>query len=274
MILTISRAECFSPNSVDKDAAILECVSKKLIHEGYDVVNVSETALKSDVAASAYISMARSPEALAILREKEREGALVVNGTEGVALCCNRRRLTSKMRMAGIPIPADKGADGYWLKRGDGVTESCNDVQFAANDEELEAVTERMKQHGINDIMVSAHVKGDLIKFYGVRGSRFFRAYYPGDDGQWKFFDELRNGCPNHYLFSIAALHDVAERTAMLADVDVYGGDCIICSDGSISIIDFNDWPSFSRCREEAAVAITRRVIEDMVCNHKEMKKK
>ena len=36
----------------------------------------------------------------------------------------------------------------------------------------------------------------------------------------------------------------------------VYGGDCIVDETGHFYMIDFNDWPSFSRCREEAATAI------------------
>ena len=37
-----------------------------------------------------------------------------------------------------------------------------------------------------------------------------------------------------------------------MLDVPVYGGDCVVSSSGEIRIIDFNDWPSFARCREEA----------------------
>jgi hypothetical protein len=40
--------------------------------------------------------------------------------------------------------------------------------------------------------------------------------------------------------------------------VIVYGGDAIVRSDGSFVIIDFNDWPTFSPCREEAAKAIIK----------------
>ena len=32
--------------------------------------------------------------------------------------------------------------------------------------------------------------------------------------------------------------------------------EAIVRADGSFCVIDFNDWPSFSRCREEAAEAI------------------
>ena len=51
-----------------------------------------------------------------------------------------------------------------------------------------------------------------------------------------------------------------AERLAAVIGLDVYGGDCIVRSDGTFAIIDFNDWPSFSRCREEAAKAIAEKV--------------
>ncbi len=51
-------------------------------------------------------------------------------------------------------------------------------------------------------------------------------------------------------------LRSAAERASAAVGVDVYGGDCIVRADGSFCIIDFNDWPSFSRCREDAAVAI------------------
>ena len=36
------------------------------------------------------------------------------------------------------------------------------------------------------------------------------------------------------------------------AKMTIYGGDCVISADGTLRIIDFNDWPSFARCREEA----------------------
>ena len=153
-------------------------------------------------------------------------------------------------------MPPAKGDDGYWLKRGDGVAETCNDVVFAANEKEMLIQQQSMRQRGINKIYVCAHLKGDLLKFYGVEHAHFFSYFYPGDDGQWKFDDEKRNGVPQHYAFNIEQLKALAHRAAELTGIDVYGGDCIVDEKGQISLIDFNDWPSFSRCREEAAKAI------------------
>lgn len=261
-VLAIGRAERFSPNSVDKDAAILNCVCGELIRKGYDVETVSETVFKVDTEAVASISMGRSEDLLCKLRGMEQRGCLVVNSTIGVSLCCHRRRLTEMFASGGIPVAPEEGASGYWLKRADGVAEGPGDVRFAADGKQLLGLMEDMKRSGMDDILVSAHVPGDLVKFYGVSGSRFFRVFYPGDDGLWKFGDEARNGRPEHYPFSITALQACAERAAKVACTDIYGGDCIVRADGSFVIIDFNDWPSFSRCREEAAVAIAGMVAE------------
>ena len=45
-------------------------------------------------------------------------------------------------------------------------------------------------------------------------------------------------------------------------DVRIYGGDCIIDSEGNMSIIDFNDWPSFAPCRAEGSLAIAKCVLK------------
>ena len=151
--------------------------------------------------------------------------------------------------------PAD-GNEGYWLKRGDAAAQERGDVVFAADKEELSDRISDFSRRGISDYTVSAHVTGDLVKFYGVRGSGFFRYFYPTDDGDTKFDDEQHNGQACHYEFSVADLHGASERLAAAVGIDVYGGDCIVKADGRFCIIDFNDWPSFSRCREEAATAI------------------
>ena len=124
-------------------------------------------------------------------------------------------------------------------------------------------------QRGITDVVTQAHVKGDVVKFYGVEGTGFFRYYYSGDDTETKFGDEERNGKPRYYSFSSSNLQADAEKLACLLQTPVYGGDAIIQEDGCYVIIDFNDFPSFSRCREEAAKAIVRRMKQKVEASHK-----
>lgn len=253
----IQRAERYSPNSVEKDRAILEAVAEKLRLKGCEVTMFSEDSC-TQVPVAQYdmiFSMARLPETLAWLKTVE---ATVVNAPEGVENC-QRSKLQATMERIGTPAAPREGSDGYWLKRGDGAAQTKSDVIYCADVEALERGIREMAQRGIKDYTVSAHVGGDLVKFYGV-GSDFFRYYYPTDDGQTKFGDEARNGEAHHYPFGAGAMQREAARLAESVGVRVYGGDCIVRSDGSFCLIDFNDWPSFSRCREEAAQAIVELI--------------
>ena len=258
----IQRAEVFSPNSVEKDLAILEAVAARLRQQGCDVRMLAEDAPTFRAASlqaedtQCVLSMARLPETLQW--QKTLQGVSIINSPEGVENC-TRSALQRIMERVGTPIPPQEGPDGYWLKRGDAAAQQQGDVVFAADAQALEAAVQTMTGRGITDYVVSAHVPGDLVKFYGVSGG-FFRYYYPTDDGQTKFDDELRNGEARHYPFDVQAMQQASERLAEAVGVEVYGGDCIVRADGSFCFIDFNDWPSFSRCRDEAADAIAALV--------------
>lgn len=259
-VAAIYRAARFSPNSVQKDAAILENVTRRL---DADVTMFSEDAWPVEgVADGCYdylLSMARSPEVLDALDLAERQGAKVINRAEGVRRCC-RSVLNRIMRQEGIPVPPERGEHGCWLKRGDAAAQEEGDVCFVADERELAEKITAFRERGISNYVVSAHLEGDLVKFYGVKGAGFFRYYYPTDDGDSKFGDERRNGVAHHYAFSLQDLHQTSERLAEVVGIDVYGGDCIVTSEGRFFVIDYNDWPSFSRCREEAAEAIASLV--------------
>lgn len=258
-VLAVLRAEQFSPRSVEKDRAIMSSVVALLQGQGHQVTTVGERSLTEDLLAEApavVLTMGRLPETLERLK---RVRAYVLNAPQGVARC-SRSRLTRIMAACDVPVPPARGTDGYWLKRGDAAAQQKEDVVFAPDEAALEQQIERFRQRGILDYTISAHVVGDLVKFYGVLGTDFFRFYYPTDDGQSKFGDEARNGVARHYTFDAAGLRHTASRLAAAVGISVYGGDCVVRRDGSYCIIDFNDWPSFSRCRQEAAGAIVSLV--------------
>ena len=259
-VLMIQRAPQFSPHSVEKDRAILEAVGTRLSAQGHQVSIVSEDSLAEIPSCDVIFTMGRLSETLEALNAVATLGfCRVINSPQGVASCA-RCRLESIMAQVGTPVPPKEGLDGYWLKRGDAAAQSEEDVQFAPDKTSLEAKIRQMTQRGITQYTVSAHVVGDLVKFYGVSGTGFFRYYYPTDDGDTKFSDEKRNGSAFHYPFELSAMQTEAERLAEAVGIKVYGGDCIVRSDGSFCLIDFNDWPSFSRCREEAAEDIASLV--------------
>ena len=278
-VLKVYRAERFSPNSVSRDRAILDAAGSRFASQGCTVEGVSEDRLDASHAADIYLSMARTPRALDILRQREAEGCTVVNRPDGVT-ACRRSNVDRLMRSHGLPaaplsgtsvdrlmrshgLPAAplSGTSGYWLKRGDEAAQGRDDVVFARNEAEKDEALRRFKARGVTDVVVTAHVKGDVVKFYGVQGTAFFKTFH-ADGGYSKFGDEALNGTAMHYAFNARRLQNDAGRLAELTGTDVYGGDCIVREDGTYAIIDFNDWPSFARCRNEAAVAIATRVEE------------
>lgn len=255
-IVAVKRKECFSPNSVENDTAILHAVVDKIAQEGHEVTILPEEKIEGT--ADVWLTMGRLPATIEYLKRQEDEGALVLNSGYGLEQC-SRSYLLEVMRANDIPMPEATGSYGYWVKRGDTAAQSAQDVVYAADEEQLCLVKADFLARGIRDVVVSAHVPGDLVKFYGV-GEDFFQTCYPTEDGKSKFGDERRNGAPHYYRYDQTALRASAVRLASLVGIDIYGGDCIITPQGDFRIIDFNDWPSFSRCRGEAADAIVRLV--------------
>lgn len=264
--LAIRRDDRFSPNAVENDAAILkrscEMISNKL-QLAEDILMVDEQVFARDpIDADVYLSMSRLPEVLNILVDKKNNGrSRVLNDPNGV-LNCRRSILDRLMRQHNIAMPPLTGNHGYWLKRGDEAAQSKSDVVYCKDEETLAQTKQDFVKRGINDLVISAHMPGDLVKFYGV-GERFFKCFYPSDDGISKFGDEKRNGMAHHYVFCHEDLHREAIKVSHLIGVDVFGGDAIIDKNGHFFIIDFNDWPSFSRCREAAAEAIADYVVNN-----------
>ena len=260
-VIAVLRDKRYCPKGIQVDADILEAVAERIKVDTFiNEAQLTPNHLTPNT--SLVLSMGRLPETIAMLKTSQANGAIVVNAPSAVEICTHRTRLHQVMQACGVALPPEQGAQSWWLKRGDAAAQDKSDVQFAANQTELNEKIAAFQQRGITAYTVSAHVSGDLVKFYGVAGTGFFRYYYPTDDGDTKFNDELRNGTARHYPFVVEALQADAEKLAQAVGISVYGGDCIIREDGSYCVIDFNDWPSFSRCRQDAAIAIAA-LIED-----------
>ena len=261
--LAIYRAERFSPNSVERDRAIMDAVCKRL-RQDYNSINVvKEEDISNGMHFTAgeyplILSMARSQSVLNMLAEEQKRGAIIINSPQQM-LNMSRSRIDGLMRENGIPCAPINGSGGWWIKRGDEAAQEKGDVRFANDETEKGRIIKEFHERGITDIVTTAHVDGDLVKFYGVTETGFFFTSYPADTGYSKFGDEQRNGSPRYTPFCKEELHKDATTLARLTGIYIYGGDCIVRSDGSYAIIDFNDWPSFSACREEAAHAIALR---------------
>ena len=213
---------------------------------------------------------------MVLLQQLEDAGALVINSGYGIENC-TRERMTRILLGSNIPYPDSlivdtdevvkdrmvaAKMDRAWIKRGDFHAMHKEDVSYVRHPEEAQEVLQEYFLRGIKRAVINRHLVGDLIKFYGVRDTPFFYWFYPFDEGHSKYGHEAVNGHSRGIEFDVAGLRHICQQAADVLDVIVYGGDCIVDPDGTIRIIDFNDWPSFAPCRQEAAPHIAKAIIK------------
>lgn len=265
-VMCVYRASCFSPNMEEKDAAIMNCVADRLEQLGHVVYRLQEEQLSEDVSfvPNKIYSMGRFDQTLCVLQQLEMKGVEVVNSPVGVRNC-ERKQFTQILMDEDVPFPTSRvftTSDSIswdlfpcWLKKGEGYATVAEDVVYIQNEQELQNNIALMKCRGIQTAIVSQHLEGDLVKCYGVKDSPFFYWYY-ASDGHSKFGLEKMNGKQHGYDFSESQLKAICHHAASVLGIDIYGVDCVVDKNGTIRIIDINDWPSFSCCKDQAAEMI------------------
>ncbi|MBP1614004.1 MAG: hypothetical protein H6Q13_1452 [Bacteroidetes bacterium] len=277
VIAGIQRSTLYSPNHVGNDAAIFSATADWLGNAGYRVRMYTEQEfLSAGIREDVVVTMLRNAQAVHRLQELEKNGCLAVNSGFGIENC-TRERMTRLLMDHQVPHPdsfimdthedvatylKDKQFMPCWVKRGDFHAIHREDVTYVRKEDELREIIAEYALRDINRVVVNEHLRGDLVKFYGVAGTNFFHWFYPFNENHSKFGYEEINGHPEGIPFSLDDLREICDRAAGVLQVVVYGGDCIISPDGSIRIIDFNDWPSFAPCRIEAAREIAKKIIQ------------
>lgn len=269
-IAAILRSPAYSPNHIGADAQILMAVCARLRKRGREVSVYSEPELQNGkVSEEIVIAMCRDRQSISILRQMEDSGTLIVNSPYGIENC-KRGIMAPLLTQAevgyvdSIVVETDRlitgilteaGISRCWVKRADFHSMHKEDITFARNPHEAQRVLQEYFLRGIRSAVIERHIDGNLVKFYGVRSTDFFQYYYAaGADAE----DE---NLPPVYGFSTDELKHNAARAADVLGIDIYGGDCIVSPSGRITIINFNDWPSFSTCTNEAAPAIASVIL-------------
>ena len=278
-IAGIMRAGAYSPNHIGNDAAIFNAAADHLRKRGC-IVNIysEEQFIADEVTEPVIVNMCREMKSIHKLQELEQKGALVINSGFGIENC-TRERMTRILVGSNIPYPeslivnTDEGVTatlkkaGFtqcWIKRGDFHAMHKEDVSSVRHPEEAQEVLQEYFLRGIKRAVINRHLVGDLIKFYGVQGTPFFFWFYPFDLGHSKYGHEAINGKSQGLEFDKEKLRAICQNASEVLDVKVYGGDCIISPEGDIRIIDFNDWPSFAPCRQEAAPHIAKCILNEI----------
>jgi len=280
-ILGISRNSQYSPNMTNADEAIFQAVVTTLLSLGHSVTTISEDIMVGyDYSPfDRVFTMARDTFSLVML-EKETSVEIqskFINSITGILRTTNKASVASQFLEAGIPQPefiAGKGKEimicstgnkaditvPLWLKNCEGSATVAEDTIFCSTIIDFQSAFANFTSRNIQMWIAQSHLRGDLVKFYGVEGTTFFDWDY-ASKGHSKFGHETINGKEQGYEFSPQRLKYYADKAAKTLNVPIYGGDAIIDAEGNFFIIDFNDFPSFSRCREEAAKAIAERIV-------------
>lgn len=271
----IRRGNQFSPNHIGNDAAIFSMTAHHLREAGY-IVNeyIESDLLTRQIDESLVFNMVRDWQSIRLLQQWEKEGKRVVNSGFGIENC-TREKMTRLLmdnhisHPASIIVDTDKdprpaleqaGLYNCWIKRGDFHAIHREDVTYVRHPEEAAGILKEYAIRGIQTAVINEHLSGDLVKFYGVTSTDFFYWFYPSNLHHSKFGWEEINGTAKGINFRLDELKTLCDRAAEVLNIHVYGGDCVVSEDGTIRVIDFNDWPSFAPCREEAARHIAKRI--------------
>ena len=268
-IAAIMRAGAFSPNHIGNDATIMNTVAEQLRKRGCEVRIYSEEQFIAGAAKEpVIINMCREKRSTELLQQLEDSGRLVINSGYGIENCI-RERQARILLGSGIPYPESiavdtdevvkprlirMGMQQCWIKRGDFHAQHAEDVSYVRSAHEAQDVLQEYFLRGFKRAVISRHLPGQLVKFYGVAGTSFFHWFRPFDPEDAKMQKEEMKRTAEQ-------LKANCTKAARELNIMVYGGECIQADDGSLSIIDFNDWPSFSACRTEAASSIAKAVI-------------
>lgn len=262
-IAGVRREQLYSPNHVGNDAMIFMKTVEHLTELGADVKIYEEQDLaKIEIKEQFVFSMAQGVEGTEILLQMEKQGKFIINSPQG-SINSYRSNMVKILPEKGIPFPKslivsidekdkikfeDFNARKIWIKRGDVHAVHREDVTLVYSEDERKNIFREFEKRGITEVVLQEHLDGDVIKFYAIVGSPLFHWYY-------------LNGV-NHTPFDKDKLVELAQNSAMALGLDVYGGDAVVAQDGSISIIDINDWPSFAPVRDEASEQIAKLIFQ------------
>lgn len=274
-IAAVYRSHEHSPNLTDADSRIINAASIKLQERGYAIHRYTEAQfIETDITEPAIINMCRKPRSIEKLCRLEAEGKTVINSGHAIRKC-TKRKLWEISTANNIETPATVIVGSTdttlpfsgtfrpcWLKLPDESVTDKDDIIYAGTPAEYREALTRYHSRAITEVLVCAHLEGDLLKFYAVSGDRYLYTLYPKQSGYSKFGYEANNSDVKFYPYKTERLKEICNIMSRETGITVFGGDCIITPDGKINIIDLNDWPSFSPCAEEASEAIAAAVAE------------
>lgn len=288
-VLCIERALRYSPTCEERDKRLFDAIVSGLQNRGIKVSAVNEddlTALQLE-SADIILSMARSERAVNMLSLAEQGGKTVINSTKGTKNCF-RKQMNILLEQSGVAVPKfaclstkdalaecalenqnsqvpllSFGKDGelsknLWVKRADFQTETKMDVVLCRSRQELLSVLQSMDERGIDEVVICENICGRLVKVYRISETDFMEYLFPSGN---KFGQKLES-VGNMPQADKAKLEAIADKTASVLGLEVFGLDLIEDEKGNLFVIDVNDFPSFANFAPAAAECIADKILE------------
>lgn len=288
-VLCIERALRYSPTCEERDKRLFDAIVSGLQNRGIKVSAVNEDDLTASQVESADIilSMARSERAVDMLSLAEQGGKAVINSTKGTKNCF-RKQMNLMLAQSGEAVPNfvcmsvkdaltecalenqnpkeplfsfGKGGElskNLWVKRADFQTETKMDVVLCRSRQELLSVLHSMGERGIDEVVICENICGRLVKVYRISGTDFMEHLFPSGNK----FGQMLECVGDVPRTDVAKLKEIADRTASVLGLEVFGLDFIEDEKGNLFVIDVNDFPSFANFAPVAAECIADKTIE------------
>jgi hypothetical protein len=273
-LVGIFRETLHSPDRVFDDFEILRLTAEALETDGVEVDLVRPEQISPEWwerprPETAFV-MCEQERMLEPLSVWERQGATLVNSVIAIRNTY-RHRMIPLLSSSGVPFPrselvatrspnlkdrlrshfrrADHGS--LWIKRGDVHNTQEGDVSLARSAEEAWGIIQALRSRDVTRSVWQEHIEGDLVKLYGVgeSGEVWFKWFYHKDQ-------ELKG-----HSFAESELKRAFFSAAKALRLEIFGGDAVVTSNGSVYMIDINAWPSFALFRNEASAAIARHIL-------------
>ena len=251
----------FSAHRIEDDTTILALTSEEIRRKGILVHLLDARQLTSKLPPAMTFGMCEGARSLKLLEKWEGLGYPVINSPQAVRNC-HRRKMLSLLAETQTLVPTSliTGTSarnqepldlkkGIWVKRWDVQGTARSDVRIVFDKTSLRKALTEHRKRGVKKVILQEHIRGDPIKFYGIRNSGWFRCFYGKSYtlvGRAAFVEEIRR---------------TAEATAERLGLAIYGGDAVVTEDKHY-LIDFNSWPSFAACRKEASEQIASYIVE------------
>jgi hypothetical protein len=273
-LLGIFRETLHSPDRVFDDFEILRLTAEALRSEGVtvDLIRPEQTSAEwwGDFQPEIAFVMCEQERMLEPLSKWEKQGTTLINSVEAIRNTYRHRMIpllsSSPLRFPNSELIATSSRDWpqrlrkrfqaagsrpLWIKRGDVHNTQEGDVSLALSVGEACELVLAFQSRGVSRAVLQEHIEGDLVKLYGIgdAGQTWFRWFYHKEQ-------KLRG-----HFFSERELRDAFFCAARALKLEIFGGDAVIASDGSVFIIDINAWPSFALFRREASAAIARHIL-------------